>query len=233
MTGSTVETLASRHREVAARLLPKVELVIGGERRAIGGGGVYEHVNPSTGLVQAEVPMASGKDVDEAVAAARRALPGWRNTKPTQRRDILAKFADLIRDYEHWAPISVIENGMPMVWASTFAGYAYDWTSYYASWADKLTGEVSIADSDELVYTMSEPYGVIASIITWNAPLLSLVMKLPAALAAGNTIVLKPAEFTPFTPMIFVELARAAGIPDGVINVVPGGNEAGEALVRH
>ena len=77
MTETTLDSLAIRHGELAARLLPKVSLVIGGEQRAVGGGGVYQHVNPSTGLVQAEVPMASARDVDEAVAAARRALPGW------------------------------------------------------------------------------------------------------------------------------------------------------------
>lgn len=233
MTEVTFASLGTRHSDVAARLLPEVSIVIGSELRSVGGGGVYEHVNPTTGQVQAEIPMASAKDVDDAVAAARRALPGWRGTKAAERRDVLLTFANLVRDYEHWAPLAALENGMPSIWGSTFAQSAYDWGSYYAAWADKLVGEVGVSDGDDFVYTVTEPHGVIAAIITWNAPLLSLAMKLPAALAAGNTVVLKPAEFTPFTPMVYVELARQAGLPDGVINVVQGGVEAGEALVRH
>jgi aldehyde dehydrogenase (NAD+) len=112
---------------------------------------------------------------------------------------------------------------------------AFEWTHYYAGWADKIEGIVAsgFSPADEFAYTLAEPYGVIGHIITWNAPLLSLSMKVPASLAAGNTVVIKPAEFTPFTALLFVEVAREAGIPDGVINVVQGNGSAGEALVRH
>jgi aldehyde dehydrogenase (NAD+) len=178
--------------------------------------------------------MASPQDVDDAVNAARPAQKTWAGMSPSERRDLLMTFAKLIRDYQHWTQLSVLENGVPAQWAAIFAEGAYDWTSYYAAWADRLTGDVAASDGHHgFIYTLSEPYGVVASIITWNAPLLSLGMKLPPALAAGNTVVLKPAEFTPFTAMVYVELARQAGIPDGVINVVPGGPDAGEALVRH
>ena len=234
MTQTVTSTVAARHADIAASVLPPVNLVIGAQRRAVGGGGVFDHIDPSTGRKQAEVPMASPADVDDAVAAARAALPGWAGLRPSVRRDLLTRFAVLIRDYQHWSQLSVLENGVPSQWASIFAQGAYDWTSYYAAWADKLNGEVVAADDhDGFIYTLSEPYGVVASIITWNAPLLSLGMKLPPALAAGNTVVLKPAEFTPFTAMVYTDLARDAGIPDGVINVVPGGPDAGEALVRH
>ena len=234
MTQLATSSLTDRHATVAAEVLPEVNLIIGAERRSAGGGGTFDHVNPSTGLKQAEIPMASPKDVDDAVTAARAAQRIWGTMKASVRRDVLLKFAELIRDYEHWTQLSVLENGIPSQWAGIFAQGAYDWTSYYAAWADKLNGEVVAADDhDGFIYTVSEPYGVVASIITWNAPLLSLGMKLPAALAAGNTVVLKPAEFTPFTAMIYTELARQADIPDGVINVVPGGPDAGEALVRH
>jgi len=231
----TIEnSLATRHAETAARVLPTVNLVVGSQHRPTGAGGVFEHVNPSTGQVQAQVPLAGARDVDDAVAAARRALKPWRAMKPADRRDVLFKFAQLVREYENWDALQVIENGMPTLYASQFAGLAYDWCAYYAAWADKPLGEVAAQnETDGFIYTLPEPYGVVAIIITWNAPLLSLAMKLPPALAAGNTIVLKPAEFTPFTAMAWVDLARKAGIPDGVINVVPGGPEAGDALVKH
>lgn len=150
---------------------------------------------------------------------------------PSRRRDILIRFAELIRD-QQWTELQVLENGQPWGQAEAMVEHAYLWTSYYATWADKLVGEVTADnDSDGFIYTVPEPYGVVAMIITWNAPLLSLSMKLPPALAAGNTIVLKPAEFTAFTAMRWVELAREAGVPDGVINVIPGGPDAGDALV--
>jgi aldehyde dehydrogenase (NAD+) len=234
MTQTVTSTLAARHADIAATVLPPVNIVIGAQRRSAGAAGVFDHINPSTGRKQAEVPMASPADVDDAVAAARAALPIWAGLKPSVRRDLLMRFAELIRDYDHWAQLSVLENGIPAQWAEIFAQGAYDWTSYYAAWADRLNGEVAASDDhDGFIYTLSEPYGVVASIITWNAPLLSLGMKLPPALAARNTVVLKPAEFTPFTAMVYADLAREAGIPDGVINVVPGGSDAGAALVRH
>ncbi|WP_375487983.1 aldehyde dehydrogenase family protein [uncultured Mycobacterium sp.] len=231
----TVErSLAARHAETANRLLPKVNVVIGAEERPSGSGGVFEHVNPSIGRVQAQISLAGPQDVDDAVAAARRALTPWRAMKSSARRDVLLTFAQLVRDYADWVDLQVVENGMPSLYAAQFAGLAYDWCSYYAAWADKLVGEVAAHnDSDGFIYTLPEPYGVVAIIITWNAPLLSLAMKLPPALAAGNTVVLKPAELTPFTAMVWRDLARRAGIPDGVINIVPGGPEAGEALVKH
>lgn len=234
MTQTTASSLSARHSALASDLLPDVNLIIGADKRSTGRGGVFDHVNPSTGAKQAEVPMASPEDVDDAVAAARAALPTWRGMKGSERRDVLMKFAELILDYPNWTQLSVLENGIPSQWGGVFAQGAYDWTSYYAAWADRLNGEVAAADDhDGFIYTLSEPYGVVASIITWNAPLLSLGMKLPPALAAGNTIVLKPAEFTPFTAMVYTDLARQAGLPDGVINVVPGGPDAGETLVRH
>lgn len=233
MTGAG-GALAARHAETAARVLPKVRLIIGSDERSDGSGGVFEHVNPATGQPQAEVPLAGSTEIDDAVAAARAAHAPWRSLTGAERRDILMKFAQLVREYEHWPELSVVENGSPAMYAAQFADSAYSWTSYYAGWADKLNGEVVAQNEQEgFIYSCPEPYGVVASIITWNAPLLSLAMKLPPALAAGNTIVLKPAESTPFTAMVFADLARRAGVPDGVINVVPGGPDAGAALVRH
>jgi aldehyde dehydrogenase (NAD+) len=226
-------TMLERHELAAKKHLPPVRLVIGDEERTTASGGVYQHINAATGQVQAELPLAGPSEVNDAVEAARRALPAWRAMNPSRRREVLTRFAELVRDFD-WVELQVLENGQPFGQASRMADASYNWMAYYASWADKIVGEVATNnDEDGFIYTVPEPHGVVAMIITWNAPLLSLAMKLPAALAAGNTIVLKPAEFTAFTAMRWIELARQAGIPDGVMNVVPGGPDAGEALVSH
>jgi aldehyde dehydrogenase (NAD+) len=234
MTSVHQNSTIQRHAEAAAQYLPNARIVIGSDERDAGSGGIFEHINPVTGQAQAEVPLGGASEIDEAVRAARQALPTWRGITSAERRDILIKFADLVRNYESWVPLQVLENGQTSIQANSMTQAAYGWMSYYASWADRLEGTVTRNHPDEgLVYTFTEPHGVVAMIITWNAPLLSLSMKLSPALAAGNTIVLKPAEFTPFTAMVWLDLARQAGIPDGVINIVPGGVDAGEALVKH
>ncbi|PBC39313.1 aldehyde dehydrogenase [Rhodococcus sp. ACS1] len=229
----TKSTLAERHA-AARSSLPKVEIIIGDERRTTGSGGVHQHVNPSTGQVQAEIPLASAKEVDEAVRAARAAFPAWRAWNPARRREVLQRFAELVRDYPHWSPLQGLESGMPLGVADSGAAAAYDWGSYAAGWADRLDGQVTTHDAEQgFVYTIHEPVGVVAAIITWNAPLISLAMKIPAALASGNTVVLKPDVQTSFSAVPWIELGRQAGLPDGVLNLVPGGIEAGEALVAH
>ena len=230
---STGSSLIDRHRE-AGSALPDVKLIINGESRGAGSGGVHHHINPATGRIQAEIPLAGAKEVDEAVRAARAALPGWRAWHPARRREVLQRFAELVRDYEHWSPLQSLENGMPLSLAQMIPAMAYDWASYSANWADRLESSVTTHDPHQgFVYTLHEPVGVIGAVITWNAPLLSLAMKVPFALAAGNTVVLKPDVQTAFSSVPWVELGREAGVPDGVINLVPGGIEAGEALVNH
>ena len=228
-------TLMERHKK-AAKLLPEVSSLIGGERYAGASAGTFDHINPATGRTQSSVPLSGTDCVDAAVAAARAAAPGWRNTPGPRRREILEKLAALIlRDGDELATISTLENGATMSFGATrFVSMAAEWTRYYAGWADKLDGLVVDTHRDEpLVYTIPEPFGVVGIIITWNAPLLSLAMKIPPALAAGNTVVLKPAEFTPFTSVRFLELASEAGLPDGVLNLVIGGPETGAAMSAH
>ncbi len=233
MSADAGTTLLHRHQLAARTYLPPVVLVINGEERSTGTGGVHDHINPSTGEIQAQIPLAGAAEIDEAVRAARGALPAWRALPGTRRREILFEFGRLIREYR-WTEIEVLENGCTWDLADRFRDRAASWMDYYAGWADRLEGEVPVNNADEgFVYTVPEPFGVVAMIITWNAPLLSLGMKLAPALAAGNTIVLKPAEFTSFTSAIWMRLARQAGIPDGVINLVQGGPDAGEALVGH
>ena len=228
-------TLMERHKK-AAELLPEVSSLIGGERYSGASAGTFDHINPATGRAQSSVPLSGTDCVDAAVAAAQAAAPGWRNTPGPRRREILEKLAALIlRDGEELATISTLENGATMSFGATrFVSMAAEWTRYYAGWADKLDGLVVDTHRDEpLVYTIPEPFGVVGIIITWNAPLLSLAMKIPPALAAGNTVVLKPAEFTPFTSVRFLELAREAGLPDGVLNLVIGGPDTGAAISAH
>ena len=235
MTRPAPEIDFARHA-AAAKLLPEPRLVIGGKDLLDGSGGVHEHVNPSTGLAQAEIPLGGATEVDQAVVAAQTAFTStWGPMRPADRRRLLTRFADLLETKrEEFATIATLEMGLCTSMSQQIdAGFA--WTHYYAGWADKIEGIVASGYSpeDEFGYTLAEPYGVIGHIITWNAPMLSLGMKVPASLAAGNTVVIKPAEFTPFTALLFVDLAREAGIPDGVINVVQGRGVAGEALVRH
>lgn len=230
---TSTTTLLHRHQQAAEKFLPAVKLVIGGEHRDFGSAGSCDHVNPATGRVQAQIPLAGPAEIDDAVAAARAALPAWRAMPATRRREILFTFGRLIREYR-WTEVQVLESGITWDLAERLSDRAANWIEYYAGWADRVEGAVPVNNAEEdFVYTVPEPYGVVAMIITWNAPLLSLAMKLAPALATGNTIVVKPAEFTAFTSVIWMQLARQAGIPDGVINIVPGGPDAGEALVNH
>ena len=218
------------------RTVPEVHLHIGEERRTSGGGGVHEHVYPATGQVQGPVPLAGPADVDAAVAAASAAFETWRDWPPARRRDVLVRLAELVeREQGELARLSVLDNGMSFGIAQFNASSVMDYTRYYAGWADKIEGRVTSlpAHSRELAYTAPEPYGVVGIIITWNGPLVSIGMKVIPALAAGNTVVIKPSELTPYATEHFMEVVREAGIPAGVVNMLPGTAEAGEALVRH
>lgn len=216
--------------------IPAVHLHIGGEQRAAGSGGVHTHINPATGLPDAEIPMAGPDEVDDAVRIAHEAFATWRETRPAKRRALLQKLADLIeQNAAEFIRRGVIDNGTPTSVASHFPAKAAEWVHYYAGWADKIMGDTLAypTSEGELAYTLAQPYGVIGAIITWNAPLISLVMKIPAALAAGNTVVVKPSELTPFTPELFADLVKQAGFPEGVVNILPGTGEAGARLVAH
>jgi aldehyde dehydrogenase (NAD+) len=218
------------------RSVPAVHLHIGEERRTSGGGGEHEHVYPATGEAQGAVPLAGPEDVDAAVAAARTAFDAWRTWTPAQRREVLVRLADLIAgSRDELARLSVLDNGMMYGLAQLLVDSLVDYTRYYAGWADKIEGRVtsSHAHGRELAYTVPEPYGVIGVIITWNGPLASIGMKVIPALAAGNTVVIKPSELTPYTVEHLMALFREAGVPAGVVNTLPGTAEAGEALVRH
>ncbi len=210
-----------------------VGLLIGGKWERSSSGGMMTHTNPATGQVQAEFPIAGDSEVDAAVTAARRALPGWRSVSPQQRADLLHRVASGMRDR---APelglLTTLENGTVNAYASSFAEFGASWFDYYAGWTDKLHG-AHLPFPGALDYTIIEPVGVVGIFLTWNGPTGSIGMKAAAALAAGCTIVIKTPDLAPFTTSIFGEICSSVGIPDGVVNILSGDATTGYSLVRH
>jgi aldehyde dehydrogenase (NAD+) len=217
------------------RTPPQVHLRIGEKRLSSGSGGLHPHVNPCNAKVDATVPLAGTAEIDEAAHVAHEAFLAWRRTRPAERRRMLLRLADLIEgNTGEFGRLGTLDNGMSNS-SGAMAAMSVEWTRYYAGWCDKLSSDVvgSVAESGALSYTLAQPYGVIGAIITWNAPLFSLAMKVPAIVAAGNSVVVKPSELTPFTGELFMDLVEQAGFPPGVINMVPGDASAGQALVTH
>ncbi|KAH6676124.1 aldehyde dehydrogenase [Plectosphaerella plurivora] len=195
-----------------------------------------EVINPSTEEVICSVHEATEKDVDIAVAAARKAFNGeWRKTTPYDRSRLLNKLADLAeKNSELLAAVESLDNGKSISMATGDVGAVIGCLRYYAGWADKITGKTIDVNSDSFHYTRSEPLGVCAQVIPWNFPLLMLSWKIAPALATGNTIVMKTAEQTPLSGLVFAGLVKEAGFPPGVFNLISGyGKTAGAALSSH
>jgi len=219
-----------------ALAIPEARLRFGDKVLDEGSGGVFEHLHPFTQEIQARIPLAGAKEVDEAVELADSVAEEWRRWAPERRRDVLNRLADLLIEHrQEFAELAALDGGTPTTYGLGGVDNAANWIRYYAGWCDKLNGElVSTFDTrGQFAYTAPEPYGVVGIIITWNGPLISLGMKVGPALAAGNCVVVKPSEFTPFAPDLFARLVREAGIPDGVCSILSGSIEAGEALVAH
>jgi phenylacetaldehyde dehydrogenase len=218
-------------------------LLVGGDWLPAATGRSFETIDPATGEAIAAVPAGDEEDVDRAVRAAREALRGpWSRTTPQERGRLLWRLADLIeRDREQFAQIDALDTGKPINEVRYFdIPFSLDVLRYMAGWTTKIHGEtiplsfpVTEAQSYH-AYTLREPLGVVGAIIPWNFPLMMAVKKLAPALAAGCTVVLKPAEQTPLSAFRLGALVLEAGIPEGVVNVVTGyGETAGAALVRH
>ena len=196
----------------------------------------FDTVNPYTGKTWARIAHGNAEDVDRAVAAAKRAQPEWAALTATARGKALVRLAELIAaNSESLARTEVRDNGKLYAEMSGQTKYMAEWYRYYGGLADKVEGTVIPTDKPSMLnYTRKEPLGVIAMITPWNSPLLLLAWKLPAALAAGNTVVIKPSEFTSASTLELMELVKAAEIPDGVVNVVTGfGADVGQPLVAH
>jgi len=198
-----------------------------------------ETIDPATGDVIAEVPDASADDVDAAVARAREAFrPGsaWRSLAPAARAQLLWKVAELIdRNADELAELETRDQGQPIgISRNVSVAAAAEHFRYYAGWVTKIAGDTnSLSFPDTFNYTLREPIGVCALIIPWNFPLLITAWKVAPALACANTCVVKPAEQTPLSALRLAELIAEAGIPDGVVEIVTGGPDAGAALAEH
>ncbi|MGG5823656.1 aldehyde dehydrogenase [Falsiroseomonas sp. HW251] len=194
--------------------------------------------DPYLGEPWAEVAAGTADDVDAAVSAARRAYrdPAWRGLTPTARGALLLRLADLLAEHaEQLAVAETRDNGKLIAEMRAQMRYLPQWFRYFGGLADKVEGAVIPSDKPSMFnYTKPEPLGVVAAITPWNSPLLLTAWKLAPALAAGNTVVVKPSEFTSTSILPFLDLVARAGFPPGVINLVTGtGAEVGAALVEH
>jgi aldehyde dehydrogenase (NAD+) len=213
-------------------------MYIGGEWVDAAAGVHFESDNPYTGKPWALIPRGGAADVERAVQAARKAFTSgeWPKLTASKRGALLRKLADLIGEQsKSLAEIEVRDNGKLYAEMSAQTGYMAQWYYYYGGLADKIEGAVIPTDKpDTFNYTRYEPLGVVAAIIPWNSPLLLLAWKLAPALAAGNTVVIKPSEYTSASALEFMKLIEQAGFPPGVVNVVTGfGAEVGMPLVEH
>ena len=216
----------------------KYQLLINGKWVEALSGKTFESINPGTGEVNALVSEAGAQDVDLAVKAARKAFESgpWAEMAPSDRGRLLYRAAQKMWEKADFlAEIESNDNGLPINETKFIAMPAtIDVLEFYAGLANKVQGETLASPLNRLNYTLREPLGVIGAIVPWNFPLMLAMWKLAPALAAGNTIVIKPAEQTPISILELAKLFQEVGIPDGVINVVPGyGAIAGDALVSH
>ena len=201
-------------------------------------GETFDVINPATGEVFAKASAGGAADIDLAVKAARRAFESgpWSSMNASGRRNLMWKLADALeKNADEIATLESLDNGMPLTMARFMVAGGAECLRYNAGWAGKINGETpSIAAPNHHVYTLREPIGVVGAITPWNVPLAMEINKVAAALAAGCTVVLKPAELTPLTAIRLAELIAEVGFPPGVVNVVTGfGDPAGKALAAH
>ncbi|MDN6680205.1 MAG: aldehyde dehydrogenase family protein [Yaniella sp.] len=240
--GSETTTInSSRLREFLDR--PK-QLLINGEWVDSRAEKVFKTYNPATGEVLAEVAQGTEADLNAAVAAARSAFEegSWARMRPNMREELLWRISQKITEWaDDFAELESLDNGKPQGIAAAFdVRSAADCFRYYAGWPSKIQGSVNNPsmvlappEAEFHSYTRREPVGVCGQIIPWNFPLLMAAWKIAPALATGNTVVLKPAEQTPLSALLLGEVLMEAGIPDGVVNIVPGYGDIGAVLSSH
>ena len=225
-------------RTLAATIEPRTHAFIDGSFVDAADGDTIETVNPADGTVLARVARGRATDINDAVRAARRAFESgsWSRTAPAHRKAVLLALAEKIREHaDELALLDTLDGGKLITDTSTIdipgSAAILQW---YAEAVDKLYGEVAPTGPADLAIITREPLGVVGAVVPWNYPLEMEIWKLAPALAAGNSVVLKPAEESPLSALRLAELAAEAGLPDGVLNVVPGyGEEAGRALGEH
>jgi gamma-glutamyl-gamma-aminobutyraldehyde dehydrogenase len=224
-------------QDKAATLSIEGRAFIDGEYRDAAGGRTFDCLSPIDGKLLAKVADSGAADVDAAVAAARRAFDSgvWSGLNPRQRKAILLRWAASIREYmDELALLETLDAGKPIADTTSVdvpgAAYCVEW---FAEAIDKVSGEVAPADHHLVGLVTREPIGVVAAVVPWNFPILMASWKFGPALAAGNSVVLKPSEKSPLTAIRLAQLALEAGIPAGVFNVVPGAGEPGKLLALH
>ncbi|WP_378595898.1 aldehyde dehydrogenase family protein [Nocardioides sp. GCM10030258] len=223
-------------------LASRKQLFIAGDWVDAATGETFDTIDPATGEVLCSVAKGGAADVDRAVKAARTAFEGeWSLWTPAQRQRVLFRASEMIRDRAaEFAQLECLDNGKSAAVAEAVdITWVAELFAYYAGWATKIEGR-TIAVSVPWApgaswhsYTLREPIGVCGAIVPWNFPLVMAAFKVPAALACGNTVVLKPAEQTPLTALLLAQVLAEAGLPDGVFNVVTGYGDAGAALAGH
>lgn len=220
-----------------AGALPSSTLLIGGDTFTTSSGGTYDHIFAGTGKVDATIPLAGEVEIDLAVEAAKQAQKEWISWPAERRRDALIALADLVAsEFEEFARLTVHDYAPPISFAAgTMLTERY--LRYYAGFVDKGTGSSTPAspypNSAVLNLIEHEPYGVVLAILPWNGPMVPVGLAVAPALAAGNAVLIKPPELTPFAPYHFGQLCLRAGLPAGLVNVLPAGPEGSEAMVRH
>ncbi|WP_449220932.1 aldehyde dehydrogenase family protein [Tistrella mobilis] len=223
---------------LAGRLKPDTGLFIDGEFVEARGGARFATINPATDAALAEVARGGAADIDRAVASARRAFrtAPWARIPPRARMEVLYRFADLIEAHaEAFAVLDAQDMGKPIAEMLTIdVPGSLACFRFMAEAADKITGSTTSTGEQALHYILRQPLGVVGCIVPWNYPLMMAAWKIAPALAAGNAVVLKPAEQSPLSALLLGRLFVEAGGPAGILNVVPGfGEEAGQALARH
>lgn len=214
------------------------QMLIDGKWVDAASGKRFETHNPATGELLATVAEGDKEDIDRAVAAARRAFEGpWSKVKPFERQNLLLKLADLVeKNFDELSQLDTLDMGAPLSRTRAYRLRAIGMLRYYAGQTTVIHGETieNSLPGEIFSYTLKEPIGVVGAIIPWNGPLTATIWKIGPAIATGCTVVLKPAEEAPLTSLRIAELAMEAGIPPGVVNVVPGyGETAGAALASH
>lgn len=239
-----VQEPSERLQDTEAYLARAGRMLIGGQWVDAASGKRFRTVNPATGALLAEVAEGDHEDIDRAVKAARSAFenPAWRRMRPAERERLVRRFIGLLEDHiDELAELETLDTGKPINASRNIdLPVTIETLQYYAGFSTKLEGDVLphgcayTPGVDYFSYTLREPVGVVGMILPWNFPLLLLSLKLGPALALGCTCVIKPAEDSPLSTLRLGELAQEAGIPDGVVNVVPGyGETAGAALANH
>jgi acyl-CoA reductase-like NAD-dependent aldehyde dehydrogenase len=220
-----------------AAVLEELDFFIGGEHRPPRDGSRFETVDPTTGQPWARVATATAEDVDAGVRRAREAFlsPAWRSLAASDRGLLLFRLADAIeRDAERIGSLETRDNGKLYREMLIQLQLVPKWIRYFAGMADKVEGTTIPLDRQSILnYTVPEPLGVVAIITPWNSPVFLTMMAAAPALAAGNTVVVKPSEVTPASMLAVAELAHEVGFPPGVFNVITGLGDAGKALVEH